>query len=71
IKVKDLIFISDPFSIVLLRATEPKYWNEYRNKTAQGIVKRVREPTRTLHWDYPEIVVYEIRKNWSYSQARI
>ncbi len=34
IKVKDLIFISDPFSIVLLRATEPKYWNEYRNKTA-------------------------------------
>jgi len=35
---KDLIFISDPFSIVLLRATEPKYWNEYRNKTAQEIV---------------------------------
>ncbi|CDN36704.1 unnamed protein product [Bacillus thuringiensis DB27] len=33
-----IITLFSLYSIVLLRATEPKYWNEYRNKTAQEIV---------------------------------
>ncbi|MED0972788.1 alpha/beta hydrolase [Bacillus paramycoides] len=67
-----------PSSIILLRATEPNSWNEYRNKTAKifeektkGTVKLIPESTHMLHWDYPEIVVDEIRKNWSFSQTTI
>jgi pimeloyl-ACP methyl ester carboxylesterase len=63
-----------PSSILLLRATEPQSWNDYRSKTAQifedktkGTVKLIPESTHMLHWDYPEIVVEEIRNNWSVS----
>lgn len=69
------IYENLPSSILLLRATLPKSWDEYRDKTAKifeektkGTVKLIPDSTHMLHWDYPEIVVEEIRKNWSLSQ---
>ncbi|WLD94633.1 alpha/beta hydrolase [Alkalihalobacillus sp. AL-G] len=58
-------------NIILLRATLPKSWDEYRSKTSTiftqktgGIVKQVPNTTHMLHWDKPEVVVEEIQKNW-------
>ncbi|MCA1054087.1 alpha/beta hydrolase [Rossellomorea aquimaris] len=60
-----------PSSIVLLRATLPMSWDDYRNKTAAifeertgGTVKLIANSTHMLHWDVPEVVAGEIRENW-------
>ncbi|MBE7103521.1 alpha/beta hydrolase [Bacillus cereus] len=60
-----------PANIILLRATVPKSWDEYRGKTAsifsertRSTVKLIPDSTHLLHWDYPEVIVEEIRKHW-------
>ena len=68
------IYENLPSNIILLRATLPSSWNEYRDKTAnifkqktRGTVKCIPNTTHMLHCDNPEVVVEEIRKNWSRS----
>ncbi|PED05653.1 lipase [Bacillus pseudomycoides] len=68
------IYENLPSNILLLRATLPSSWDEYRGKTAnifkqktRGIVKLIPNTTHMLHWDKPEVVVEEIRQCWSYS----
>jgi len=65
------IYENLPSNIILLRATLPKSWDEYRDKTAaifkqktEGTVKLVPNTTHLLHWDNPEVVLEEIKKNW-------
>ncbi|KFM98983.1 putative lipase [Bacillus clarus] len=65
------IYEKMPPNIILLRATFPHNWDEYRGKTATifkektgGTVKLIPDTTHILHWDKPEIVVEEIRRNW-------
>jgi pimeloyl-ACP methyl ester carboxylesterase len=63
-----------PSNILLLRATLPEKLDEQRNMTC-GIfqqktgakVKLVPNTTHLLHWDNPDIVVEEIKKNWAIS----
>lgn len=59
-------------NIVLLRATKPEEQNEYRDLTSNlfeqktgGTVKLIPNATHMLHWDRPDIVVEEIRRNWN------
>lgn len=66
------IYENLPISILLLRATLPHSWNDYRGKTAEifeekakATVKLIPDSTHMLHWDYPELVAEEIRKNWA------
>ncbi|MBM7585456.1 pimeloyl-ACP methyl ester carboxylesterase [Bacillus pakistanensis] len=61
-----------PPNIILLRATLPKNWEEYRDKTAtifkqktRATVQLVPNTTHMLHWDKPEEVVQKIRRNWT------
>ena len=61
-----------PANIVLLRATVPQVWADYRDKTVNvfkektdSIVKVIPDTTHMLHWDKPEIVIAEIKNNWS------
>ena len=68
------IYENLPSNIILLRATLPSSWNEYRDKTAnifeqkiRGTVKCIPNTTHMLHCDNPEVVVEEIKKNWSCS----
>ncbi|MFI8709179.1 alpha/beta fold hydrolase [Bacillus sp. NPDC077411] len=65
------IYENLPSNIILLRATLPSSMDEYRDKTANifeqktsGTVKQIPNTTHLLHWDNPEVVVEEIRKNW-------
>ncbi len=60
-----------PSNIILLRATLPKNQNDYRNLTSTifrqktgGVVKLIPNTTHMLHYDNPDIVVEEIRRNW-------
>lgn len=60
-----------PGHIPLLRATLPKELDEKRTITAEifkqkarGHVKLIEKTTHMLHWDNPDVVVEEIRKNW-------
>lgn len=60
-----------PSNIILLRATVPEIWDEYRGKTAsifsertKATLKLIPNSTHLLHWDYPEVIVEEIRKHW-------
>ncbi|PEX79001.1 alpha/beta fold hydrolase [Bacillus cereus] len=60
-----------PSDIVLLRATVPQIWDEYRDKTVNifkektdGVVKLIPDTTHMLHWDKPEVVIEEIKNNW-------
>ena len=60
-----------PPHIQLLRATLPIQMNDGRTFTseifeekANSQIKLVENSTHMLHWDYPTIVVSEIRKNW-------
>ena len=57
-------------NIVLLRATVPQVWADYRDKTVNvfkektdSIVKVIPDTTHMLHWDKPEIVIAEIKNN--------
>ena len=57
-----------PANIVLLRATVPQVWADYRDKTVNifkektdSIVKVIPDTTHMLHWDKPEIVIAEIK----------
>ncbi|MFD1737543.1 alpha/beta fold hydrolase [Bacillus salitolerans] len=59
-------------NLVLLRATIPSEQNKYRDLTSNlfeqktgGTVKLIPNATHMLHWDNPELVVDEIRRNWS------
>lgn len=61
-----------PANIILLRATVPQIWTDYRDKTVNifkektdGVVKVIPDTTHMLHWDKPEVVVAEIKSNWS------
>ncbi|EJQ51210.1 Uncharacterized protein BWINRASL_02433 [Bacillus mycoides] len=61
-----------PSNIVLLRATVPHIWDEYRDKTVNifklktgAKVKLIPDTTHLLHWDKPEVVIEEIKSNWS------
>ncbi|MGE6540641.1 alpha/beta fold hydrolase [Bacillus luti] len=61
-----------PANIVLLRATVPQIWTDYRDKTVNifkektdSVVKVIPDTTHMLHWDKPEIVIAEIKSNWS------
>lgn len=58
-------------NIVLLRATVPQSWADYRDKTVNifkektdGVVKLISDTTHMLHWDKPEVVIAEIKSNW-------
>ncbi|WP_075619242.1 alpha/beta hydrolase [Paenisporosarcina indica] len=60
-----------PEHILLLRASLPKELDEKRTITAEifkqkarGHVKLIENTTHMLHWDNPNVVVEEIRKNW-------
>ena len=60
-----------PEGILLLRATLPKEWDDYRALTGEifqqkgkGRLKSIKQTTHMLHWDKPEVVISEIRKNW-------
>lgn len=66
------IYENLPSNIVLLRATLPKDQDDYRNLTSKifeqktgGTIKLIPNTTHMLHWDNPEVVVTEIRRNWS------
>lgn len=66
------IYENLPSNIVLLRATLPKDQDDYRNLTSKifeqktgGAIKLVPNTTHMLHWDNPDVVVTEIRRNWS------
>ena len=55
-----------PANIVLLRATVPQVWADYRDKTVNVLkrkrtVKVIPDTTHMLHWDKPEIVIAEIK----------
>ncbi|EJQ60537.1 alpha/beta hydrolase [Bacillus mycoides] len=59
-------------NIILLRATVPQIWDEYRDKTVRifklktgAKVKLISDTTHLLHWDKPEVVIEEIKSNWS------
>ncbi|MGE7935566.1 alpha/beta fold hydrolase [Bacillus paramycoides] len=61
-----------PGNIVLLRATVPYILDEYRDKTVNifkektdSVVKLIPDTTHMLHWDKPEVVIEEIKSNWS------
>jgi pimeloyl-ACP methyl ester carboxylesterase len=61
-----------PSNILLLRATLPKEQDLYRDKAAKifeqetgGTVKLIHNTTHMLHWDKPDAVVEEIKKNWA------
>ncbi|MED0960521.1 alpha/beta hydrolase [Bacillus paramycoides] len=61
-----------PANIVLLRATVPQIWDEYRDKTVtifkektDSVVKLIPNTTHMLHWDKPKVVIEEIKSNWS------
>jgi pimeloyl-ACP methyl ester carboxylesterase len=61
-------------NILLLRATVPEEINSHRDFTSNlfeqktgATVKIIPNTSHMLHWDNPEIVVDEIRKNWSIS----
>ncbi|KAB2441438.1 alpha/beta fold hydrolase [Bacillus luti] len=61
-----------PTNIILLRATVPQVWADYRDKTVNvfkektdSIVKVIPDTTHMLHWDKPEVVIAEIKGNWS------
>lgn len=61
-----------PSNIVLLRATLPQIWDDYREKTVKifklktgAKVKLISDTTHLLHWDKPEVVIEEIKSNWS------
>ncbi|QWH17799.1 alpha/beta hydrolase [Bacillus mycoides] len=61
-----------PSNIVLLRATVPQVWADYRDKTVNifkektdSIVKVIPDTTHLLHWDKPEVVIAEIKNHWS------
>ncbi|AJH20184.1 MULTISPECIES: alpha/beta hydrolase [Bacillus] len=61
-----------PSNIILLRATVPQIWDEYRDKTVRifklktgAKVKLISDTTHLLHWDKPEVVIEEIKSNWS------
>ena len=63
-----------PSNILLLRASLPKEQDDYRGLTsklfeekARGIVKLIPNTSHMLHWDNPDLVVDEIRENWSNS----
>ncbi|TKI11883.1 alpha/beta hydrolase, partial [Bacillus cereus] len=50
----------------------PQVWADYRDKTVNvfkektdSIVKVIPDTTHMLHWDKPEIVIAEIKNNWS------
>ncbi|MGH0941113.1 alpha/beta hydrolase [Bacillus mycoides] len=58
-------------NIILLRATVPQIWDEYRDKTVRifklktgAKVKLISDTTHLLHWDKPEVVIEEIKSNW-------
>ncbi|PGM90657.1 hypothetical protein CN958_20895 [Bacillus cereus] len=58
--------------IVLLRATVPQVWADYRDKTVNifkektdSIVKVIPDTTHLLHRDKPEVVIAEIKNSWS------
>lgn len=60
-----------PPDIHLLRATLPKKMDENRTFTSEifkqrgnGKVHLIENTTHMLHWDKPDVVVNEIRKNW-------
>ncbi|PQZ53237.1 lipase [Bacillus sp. MYb209] len=60
-----------PSYIVLLRATIPQIWDEYRDKTVNifkektdSVVKLIPDTTNMLHWDKPEVVIEEIKKRF-------
>lgn len=60
-----------PVIFCLLRATVPEIWDEYRGKTAsifsertRATVKLIPDSTHLLHWDYPEVIVEEIKNHW-------
>lgn len=60
-----------PPQILLLRATLPIQMNDARTITsnifkekALGQIKLIENSTHMLHWDKPEVVVSEIRKQW-------
>jgi len=68
------IFEKLPSDILLLRATLPKEQEDYRAMTSRifeqktgGKMKEIPNTTHMLHWDKPDVVVEEIRKNWSNS----
>lgn len=61
-----------PSNIILLRATVPQIWDEYRDKTVRifklktgAKVKLIFDTTHLLHWGKPEVVIEEIKSNWS------
>lgn len=66
------IYENLPANVLLLRATLPQDLEDYRDLTSKlfeqktgGTVKLIANTTHMLHWDNPEIVVGEIRRNWS------
>lgn len=62
------IFKKLPSDILLLRAALPQEQEDYRAMTSTGgKMKRIPNTTHMLHWEKPEVVVDEIRKNWSNS----
>lgn len=57
--------------IVLLKATEPKAWSAYRDKTSKvfadktgATIIEIPESTHLLHWDHPNTIVNEIKNRW-------
>jgi pimeloyl-ACP methyl ester carboxylesterase len=60
-----------PSDITILRSTLPISWNDYRSRCTKifkektgGSVLEVPETSHMLHWDKPEVVVAEVRKQW-------
>jgi pimeloyl-ACP methyl ester carboxylesterase len=60
-----------PQNIILLRATMPERLNDYRLMTSTifsektgAVVKAIENTSHLLHWEKPEVVVNEIRRNW-------
>ncbi|WP_026023156.1 alpha/beta fold hydrolase [Paenisporosarcina sp. TG20] len=63
-----------PPHIQLLRATLPMQMDDERTiasdifrQKANGHVQLIEDTTHMLHWDKPDVVVNEIRKNWNLS----
>lgn len=65
------IYVQLPSYIKLLRATLPSTMDDQRtitseifNQKANGQIQVVPNTTHMLHWDKPDVVINEIRKNW-------